>query len=38
MQLQSVMIRRYLPSCLLKHWKIGLDYLKIYFTFAIVLS
>lgn len=38
MWLQSIMIRRCLPSCLLKHQEIGLDYLKIYFTFSIALS
>lgn len=36
--LQSIMIRHCLPSCLLKHQEIGLDYLKIYFAFSIALS
>lgn len=38
MQLESIMITHYLLNCLLKHWKVGLNYLKIYFTFSIALS
>lgn len=38
MLLESLMIVHYLLNCLLKYWKIGLNYLKIYFTTSTELS